>query len=241
MPRAKGDAKFCGTCGDGLSDANWFPSFKKGNIARCKSCHSIKAVGMTYCPQCGLLLRDGLCESCYDPHCQKCDAQLTEANWYPAHRKRGLLRCNTCHGVIIGAWQKANPESARQRTARWRERNPEHGKQYYQDNIEHHAERARKLLWQYKIAAINLLGGKCVVCHVEDMRILQVNHKNGGGTQEKRFGIDMYKAIVQGVRTIEDLDVRCANHNLLYEYERGKRKLPAGLDFDTVTVKESSI
>ncbi len=74
-----------------------------------------------------------------------------------------------------------------------------------------------------KVAA--LLGGVCVKCGISDWRVLQVNHINGGGQKEQRRGRSegrphMYQDILTGRRSTDDLDLRCANCNVLYEYER---------------------
>jgi len=81
-----------------------------------------------------------------------------------------------------------------------------------------------------RLRVIAKLGGKCVVpgCGITDPRLLQVNHRDGnGGRDFKRNDIEaarqFYRALVNGTRSTDDLDLRCANHNLLYEYERGAR------------------
>ena len=84
-----------------------------------------------------------------------------------------------------------------------------------------------------KSKVIALLGGRCRSCGETDIRVLQVNHKDGGGRAETQKGgiNDMngfYRRIVSGKRKTDDLDVRCANCNLLYEYVRGNKTLPAG-------------
>ena len=86
-----------------------------------------------------------------------------------------------------------------------------------------------------KRKAIHILGGECVVCGETDLRLLTVNHINGDGHEDRQNharrrgyanpdGIAMYRAINQGKRTTDDLDVRCFNHNILYEYELGRRQ-----------------
>jgi hypothetical protein len=77
-----------------------------------------------------------------------------------------------------------------------------------------------------RIKAIILLGGVCVNCGNTDIRVLQVNHKKGGGTKDFKAvsAYRIYKEIVEGKRPKEDYDVRCANCNILYEYEVGRRE-----------------
>lgn len=68
---------------------------------------------------------------------------------------------------------------------------------------------------------ISMLGGACVKCGNDDLRVLQVNHINGGGKAElkKTGAINLYKMILRGERSTENLNVMCGNCNILYSYE----------------------
>ena len=158
--------------------------------------------------------------------CKKCGVELNDENWYPAFRKRNVGRCKRCHKKVVDNWEARHPGDQAKRTARWNKRNPDHGPRYYRENAKSYSNRARLRLWKYKTEALNKLGGKCVACGIDDMRVLQINHVNGGGSGENLFGIDMYSAIIKGTRSTADLDVRCANCNIIYEYESGRRSLP---------------
>lgn len=84
--------------------------------------------------------------------------------------------------------------------------------------------------WKRRIRVLEKLGGKCADCGTTDVRLLQINHKDGNGHQERLRMIDrgtvMEAEIDNGNRSTEDLDLRCANCNILYEYEVGRRVLP---------------
>ena len=170
--------------------------------------------------------------------CTYCGVVLTDENW-PEYLRPTLQRhahnsCRLCWVKRAAEGTKKamekDPEHvralARQRTARWKDRNPDADTRYYQAHKSERADYARSYLLTAKTEAIRILGGKCLDCGLTDIRVLQVNHKNGGGRKESRFGTDMYLAIINGKRKTDDLDVRCANHNIIYEYERGSRKLP---------------
>lgn len=58
-----------------------------------------------------------------------------------------------------------------------------------------------------------------MVCGATDLRILTLNHKNGDGHSDSNH---IYRDIVSGRRKTDDLDVRCMNDNILYEYEMGR-------------------
>jgi hypothetical protein len=54
-----------------------------------------------------------------------------------------------------------------------------------------------------------------------DWRVLQVNHIGGGGRQEAyKVRSHIYQEILAGRRDLSGLDLRCANCNVLHEYER---------------------
>ena len=81
--------------------------------------------------------------------------------------------------------------------------------------------------WKEKLGLIDYLGGECVNCGEKDHRILQVNHIYGGGNKDfkKNKSRVIYRQILDKKREGE-FDLRFANCNLLYEYERGiKRRL----------------
>jgi hypothetical protein len=84
--------------------------------------------------------------------------------------------------------------------------------------------------WKLKAKVIELLGGKCVVCHSRDLRILTINHKKGHGKKETDLsggrGQVFYRQILRGERSKEDLEVRCFNHNIIYDYEQGLKRCP---------------
>jgi len=89
-------------------------------------------------------------------------------------------------------------------------------------------ERLREKNWQNKLKIIDLFGGKCVRCGESNPLVLQLNHINGGGKKEHIInpGAVLYKAILNGKRGMNGLDLRCANCNFIYEYKRGIRYCP---------------
>ena len=72
---------------------------------------------------------------------------------------------------------------------------------------------------------IQKLGGKCSRCGINDWRVLQINHLNGGGRKEYTIKgcKKIYKEILNEERDGE-FNLLCANCNILYEYEMGRRK-----------------
>lgn len=73
-----------------------------------------------------------------------------------------------------------------------------------------------------RMRAVRILGGRCVQCGEDDIRVLEINHLETRG--RKLCSNDFYR-IVEGVA--KDLEVRCANCNILFEYEKGYRRIPS--------------
>lgn len=99
-----------------------------------------------------------------------------------------------------------------------------YSKPYYTLNRDQIIPQVKTWRWQVRIKAVKRLGGICVDCGETDLRVLQINHKNGGGFRELRTRqIQFYMEVAEGKRA--DVDLRCANCNIRYEYERGKRSV----------------
>lgn len=165
-------------------------------------------------------------------NCARCNSELTDENWMPSMRRTNVHRCNKCEYLRQKDWAiktglNRYHKDARERSARWRIRHPDHWRIYYAEHRENSAKRAILLLWKYKLSAFEILGGRCEKCGNNDPRILDINHKNHRDISEKRmFGMKMYKIIVNGTRKLDDLNLLCCNCNRLYEYETGRRKMP---------------
>lgn len=96
----------------------------------------------------------------------------------------------------------------------------------YQKNGAKYRETANRVNQRLRVAALQKLGGECVRCDVTDPRFLQFNHIHGGGRKHYETIHDwskFYEQILRGDLGKETFDVRCANHNRLYEYEVGRR------------------
>lgn len=107
---------------------------------------------------------------------------------------------------------------------------PTEDKQEY--NRLYHLERRAEKQLRNKIRSLQAVScstqPKCQKCGESDIRVLHINHINGGGSKEhkelKAHGLR--KAIIEGKRDTVDLNVLCANCNTLFEYERGRVRVP---------------
>jgi hypothetical protein len=209
----------CTRCGVTLTEENWNPSRQKRNLRYCKGCDN------SYSNQWDEEHpgeRNAITRRYYHAHPEMQARRTPEEQkaYHGAHKDQMSVNQKKYDKTPAGRL------SSVEKQRRYRLRHPEKVKAYFEAHKGERSESARVRLWKLKKQAIEILGGKCIVCGLADLRVLQINHKKGYGGKEARFGQDMYRAIVKEFRLIEDLNVMCANHNIIYEYERGARKLP---------------
>jgi hypothetical protein len=97
----------------------------------------------------------------------------------------------------------------------------ERGRRYYRA----HNQRMREYEQERKLLALKMVANgkpiECANCGCNDLRFLEINHKNGGGLREyKAKGITSIAwQIRTGKRGVSDLDIRCKVCNALYAVE----------------------
>jgi|GEM_PF-2401918 len=93
-----------------------------------------------------------------------------------------------------------------------------------------------------RMKLIEALGGKCARCGFSDWRALQIDHINGGGTQERKkyvpngkgFSYKYYNDILKRVEAgSKDYQLLCANCNQIKKYENKE-----GVKVNMETLKE---
>lgn len=92
----------------------------------------------------------------------------------------------------------------------------------YRKRITEHRNKYRR---ESRQKAINILGGKCVVCGITDVRVLQIDHINGGGWIDinKRKG-SYYRRVVESVKNKENkYQLLCANHNWIKKWDNDEK------------------
>jgi len=86
------------------------------------------------------------------------------------------------------------------------------------------AEKYRKSLANL----LEILGNRCVKCGITDKRILQLDHVNGGGSQDRRnnsTGYLYYQKIADSIlKGNKGFQLLCANCNLVAGIEKGYKK-----------------
>ena len=171
--------------------------------------------------------------------CKTCFAPLNVKNWQQSYQKRGYLSCKACNVARTIKWREANYEHWHSYAYEYRHK-PENlakarkAKQLWclhnRDNHNAHArERNRNYRYQMRLAIITKLGGKCARCRLVDARILQLDHKNGGGiTEKRRLGFFAMNRKVL-VMPLDECRVRyqllCPNCNWIKRRERNEFRI----------------
>lgn len=123
-------------------------------------------------------------------------------------------RSNWCRACYNTKRMEAGEHSSPERRAYqkdWRDKNKEHALIYQR-------EWRRKRLIQIRGEAIVRHGGKCLRCGLTDVRVLQFDHINGGGSQERKTNsqLKILTDIANGKR--QDFQLLCANCHVLKTY-----------------------
>jgi len=95
---------------------------------------------------------------------------------------------------------------------------------WYLKNQTAQRKRNNEYVIEIKTKCFALFGSKCKIYGFEDIRALQLDHINGGGHQEGLQGQNLYRAILFGKRKTDDLQLLCANHNVIKRFENKEHK-----------------
>jgi len=91
---------------------------------------------------------------------------------------------------------------------------------FIENRRERHRVTSFNLRKKQRNELMQILGSKCVMCGIEDNRLLVFHHINGGGTKQ-RDKMGQYGMIRHYLRNQKDakreLEILCANHNMLKE------------------------
>ena len=79
----------------------------------------------------------------------------------------------------------------------------------------------RRYYANVRMAAIQILGGKCVRCGFSDPRALQADHINGGGIKDRKITTTYPLHIIKSVMNKENkFQLLCANCNWIKRAEQ---------------------
>lgn len=83
---------------------------------------------------------------------------------------------------------------------------------------------SKNFLTRWKSRVYQLLGNKCSNCGFSDIRALQIDHVNGGGSnKERNRNSSYYKKVAKSIEKNEkEFQILCANCNWIKRWEKGE-------------------
>jgi len=151
------------------------------------------------------------------------DLNLYSKKYYQEHKEK-LKECNK-------RWRQEHKEQFIKYQKKWNKNNPEYAKKYYQEHELKQIKYKKDWREQKKIKVFNIISNNnphCVRCGCDDIRLLIIHHKDGGGNKEIRGGKTniFYNDILNGKRKTDDLEIFCGICHTYYHYELKFGKLP---------------
>ena len=150
--------------------------------------------------------------------CKDCGVKkpLTEFR----HRKnhygvmKPIARCRPCEPAYEKRMRDSSPQ--REKTLAYR-------REYHRKNRDQIRARNAAWRWQRRLQVLNAYGGRCVCCGEGEPAFLVLDHKDGGGTAERRMhgnGSEVLAALIREGYP-DTIQVLCANCNMAKERPDG--------------------
>jgi len=112
----------------------------------------------------------------------------------------------------------------------WREKNLEKYKSY--NSYIYSKDYSKQARIEKRNFILKSMGNKCIKCGFTDVRALQIDHINGGGTKEKQEigeGVPFYNYLIELIKLNiwqKGYQILCANCNSIKKYDN--REVPNG-------------
>lgn len=121
---------------------------------------------------------------------------------------------------------------------KWSSEHKGYHKKYDKKWDSEHKEQIKEHDKEIRVRILNLISNglpHCVRCGCDDIRFLEINHKNGGGTKEIQGGKlvnEFYWNIYKGRRKTTDLEILCRVCNSWHYLELKYGKTPHKVFYD---------
>lgn len=138
-----------------------------------------------------------------------------------------VQQCKRCKAEYSRKYRAENRDKLNAQTKRWHEDNRERSlaskKAYRKSNSAKVQEAKKRNRIEIREKALQELGGKCLMCGINDKRVLQIDHVDGGGSAERnKIGRDgIHRKVVRDGGF--GYQLLCANCHAIKTYnERGE-------------------
>ena len=138
-------------------------------------------------------------------NCRKCNIELNQNNWVKSLRKKNSKICSKCNLALGNKWRKENRKRA----------NANALKHYYKNPQKHHKV-VHKARVKVRIDMNAEYGGKCSNCGISDIDILDIDHINNNGAEDRRnnlYGYNLYRHLKKKGYPKDEYQLLCKNCN----------------------------
>jgi hypothetical protein len=137
--------------------------------------------------------------------CRVCEIELTDENWMPSLKAKNSVVCRTCSNVKSAEWRNKNRELY----------NKQSRVRYFKNPQKFNAigNKARKKL---RIDTVVAYGGKCCSCSIDDVEVLDVDHIDNSGAEDRKnnlWGYNLYRHLKKLGWPKENFQLLCKNCN----------------------------
>lgn len=166
--------------------------------------------------------------------CAKCkkNKSLNEFNKYVRSSDGRQSYCRDCASNLSKEYNKKNKDILAVKRTNWRNSNKENrakdriaAKKWRENNPERYKASWKKHNRKFKKNVLLKISNelKCVRCGCDRFEFLEINHKNGGGAQERKnngsSNMTFYSLILKGERSTTDLEILCKPCNSIHYLE----------------------
>jgi hypothetical protein len=163
------------------------------------------------------------------------DKKENSKKWYIKNREKILKRVKKYREEH----QEYYKEYRKKYHQEYKEFLNEKSKNYYHKHQEERQKYNNKRNKENRLIILNLISKNnpcCIRCGCNDIRLLEINHKNGGGGEEYKRGklsTKFWLDIRMGRRKIDDLEILCRVCNACHYLELKFGKLPYRIFYNT--------
>jgi hypothetical protein len=111
-------------------------------------------------------------------------------------------------------YYKTNKKKIKMQHNEYAEKHRKKAREYGRRYRQKHPEQSGKYIRDIRLKALKIVSKgtlKCFRCSCDDIRILEINHTNGGGVKEfkEKGNYKFYRDITKGIRKTDDLNLLC--------------------------------
>jgi len=174
-------------------------------------------------------------------NCSKCKTQKPKTDFRKNNKTKDKLDswCKVCHHEQYKENYAKNKSKWLERSITWRKKHPKRSKEisarWKKANKKKVNETEKNRFYNLRRKALEKIGLLvCNNCGCDEYNLLEINHINGDGCQERKVKQTgkFYLEIVNGTRTTDDLNILCKPCNLLHYLELRHGKLPYKIEWE---------